>query len=288
MKLDVCYPVDWRGLEDFRYDFDDDGIPRVDYGRRLGLRYNPITTAQWGLFNLQRWKSRRDHAALEQALRCADRLACDCEPWKNDILGWIYDYGFDLYGPFPPWISAMAQGEAVSLLLRCHQLRPSRDYLDVCRGAVRAFFYDYEQGGVTAALSDGTPFFQEYPVHPPVHVLNGGLFALIGLYDYAAFFGDADAMSLAHRVVAGLDHHWMDWDLGYWTRYDLYRVVRPASAAYQELHARLFEAVGALFDDSILLNVAKRWRRQLKNPFFRGLQLAAKVREKALLAMERR
>ena len=120
-EINLKYPIDWSGLEDFAYDFDANGIPRVNYGPPIGLRYNAITTAQWGLFNLQLWADNGDEGARAQALRCADWLVNMCRPWKNDILAWIYDYGFDLYGPYPPWISGMAQGEAVSLLLRCRQ-----------------------------------------------------------------------------------------------------------------------------------------------------------------------
>ncbi|MDZ7370382.1 MAG: D-glucuronyl C5-epimerase family protein [candidate division KSB1 bacterium] len=287
-KLDLSYPVRWEGLENFSYDFDAEGIPRVQYGPPIGLRYNAITTAQWGLYNLQRWVEKGADAALQTALRCADWLVANCRPWKNEALAWIYEYGFPLYGPFPPWISAMAQGEAISLLLRCCSVNPKEDYLRVSRAAVRVFLYDYAEGGVAAPLADGTVFFQEYPVEPPVHVLNGGIFALLGVYDYAVFFDDQEMRALVHHVVDGLKRRWRDWDLGFWTRYDLYRIPRAASPMYQELHARLFDVLGDLFNEDEFKAAAKRWRRQLRNPAARLLRLGFKLQEKVRLAGARR
>jgi heparosan-N-sulfate-glucuronate 5-epimerase len=287
-ELNLKYPIDWSGLEDFAYDFDADGIPRVNYGHPIGLRYNAITTAQWGLFNLQKWADSGDESARAQALRCAEWLVYTCRPWKNDILAWIYDYGFDLYGPYPPWISGMAQGEAVSLLLRCHQLEHKNDFLRVSHGAARAFLYDYEEGGVTDRLNNGSIFFQEYPVEPSVHVLNGGIFAFFGVYDYAIFFNDAPMKDMARQFLDTLRRHWKKWDLGFWTRYDLFSVKRPASAMYQELHVRQFQALAEIFDDDLFLRVAERWRKQLKNPVARTLWAGAKLYEKLRLAAGRR
>lgn len=287
-EINLKYPIDWSGLEDFAYDFDADGIPRVNYGPPLGLRYNAITTSQWGLFNLQRWVTDQDPAARGQALRCADWLVTTCRPWKNDILAWIYDYGFDLYGPYPPWISGMAQGEAVSLLLRCHQLEPKDDFRRVSHGAIRAFFYDFEQGGVAAKLNDGLIFFQEYPVKPAAHVLNGGIFAFFGAYDYAVYFDDAPMMDLARRFLDTLRRYWAAWDIGYWTRYDLFSIKRAASPMYQELHVRQFQALAEMFEDDLFRQVAERWRRQLHSPICRARWAFFKLAEKLRLATRRR
>ena len=162
-KLPHSYYIDWTGLEEFDYGFDKVGLPRYDYGGDIGLKYNAITIAQWGLYNLQQWENGGKEANKQQAFRCADWLAQNAQSWKQDILAWIYDYGFDLYGPYPPWISGMAQGEAISLLLRCFQIQPQGDFIKISHGAIKAFDYSFEQGGITAELPDGSIFFQEYP-----------------------------------------------------------------------------------------------------------------------------
>ncbi len=281
--LDLLYHVDWSGLEEFDYKFDENGIPLVDYGNPIGLKYNAITTAQWGLFNLGTWQQEGDESAKLQAKRCADWLVSHAQPWKHESLAWIYEFGFDLYGPYPPWISGMAQGEAVSLLLRCYQLFQDDEYIRVSHLAIKPFYFSFEKGGVSDTLADGI-FFQEYPTNPPVHVLNGGIFALFGLYDYALYFEDKDARDLAYKCVETLERHWQDWDVGYWTRYDLYPFTRLASHMYQELHVRQFQALAHAFEKPMFADVANRWERQLRNPFNKSLWLGHKLYEKARLA----
>jgi hypothetical protein len=286
-ELKLSYYLNWHGLEDFAYDFDEQGIPRVQYAGAIGLKYNAITISQWGLHNLQLWENGGDENALAQALKCAEWLAEGCRPWRNDSLAWIYDFGFDLYGPHPPWISGMAQGEAISLLLRCYQIAQVEQYLDVCRRAVRVFHYPVEQGGVMSALND-LVFFQEYPLQNPVHVLNGGIFALWGVYDYAAFFRDQAAMMLTEQCLEALRRHWSLWDVGYWTRYDLYPLRRLASRMYQELHVRQFRALAELFAEPLFAQVADRWQEQLDSRLTLVRWAAAKGIEKIHLALRRR
>lgn len=284
--LDLRYYVDWSGLEDFDYNFDENGIPRVDYGQPIGLKYNAITISQWGLFNLQNFQQEGDESAKFRAQQCAEWLVDHAHPWDHDSLAWIYEFGFDLYGPYPPWISGMAQGEAVSLLLRCVQLFQENEYIRVAHSAIKPFYYSFKEGGVSHTLADGL-FFQEYPTNPPVHVLNGGIFALFGLYDYARYFEAETAMNLAQTCVDTLETHWRNWDVGYWTRYDLYPFVRLASPMYQELHVRQFRAVARLFDRPTFNDVANRWKRQLHHPLNKSLWFGHKLYEKTRLALRR-
>jgi heparosan-N-sulfate-glucuronate 5-epimerase len=278
--LPISYYIDWTGLENFDYDFDDAGLPRYDYGGDIGLKYNAITIAQWGLFNLQEWESQKSESYKEQALRCADWLVANAKPWKQGMLAWIYDYGFDLYGPYPPWISGMAQGEAVSLLLRCNQIEPREEFLNVARGAIKAFDFLFEEGGVAATLKDGSIFFQEYPTSPAVHVLNGGIFALLGVHDYATYFENDHYRAVTQQTVETLKHHWRDWDSGVWTLYDLYPLQRYASHMYHELHIRQFRALALLFKMDEFDIVADRWQRRQKGILNRVFWAAHKVYEK--------
>jgi len=287
-RLPISYYIDWTGLEDFNYDFDEAGLPRYDYGGDIGLKYNAITIAQWGLYNLQQWEKSGEEAKKQQAFRCADWLVENAKPWKQDMLAWVYDYGFDLYGPYPPWISGMGQGEAISLLLRCYQIEPREKLIDTAHGAIKAFDYSIEQDGVAAQLSDGSIFFQEYPTSPPVHVLNGGIFALLGVHDYAEFFENDHYRALTRQCLDTLKKHWRDWDAGFWTLYDLYPLRRYASKMYQELHIRQFRSLAKLFGIEEFNNVADRWQRMQKSVASKLMWPAHKLYEKIRLRRHKR
>ena len=100
------------------------------------------------------------------------------------------------------WPSAMAQGEGASLLTRLYLATGDERYAAAARRAVRAMALPSAEGGVQAQL-DGRPWPEEYPTDPPSFVLNGGIFALWGLYDVGAALRDADA---ARAFDAGRRH----------------------------------------------------------------------------------
>lgn len=283
--IPLSYYFDWQGLEDFRsYSFDANGIPRVHYGSRVGLRYNAITIAQYGLYRLQQYDVTADKADKQKALACAHWLTENASTWSPDSLCWIYDFDLPFYHLRAPWISAMAQGEAVSLLLRAFMLDDHRAFLDTAAGAVRAFLYPVTRGGVCDYLDDGSVIFQEYPTSPPAHVLNGHIFALLGIYDYARFFDDASFDELCRQGIASVEKHWRRWDTGYWTRYDLHPSRRLASRMYHELHIRQMKMLSELFGNTELNRVAGRWKRMQKSVLCGFRWLMVKSWEKVRLA----
>ena len=71
--------------------------------------------------------------------------------------------------------------------------RPARSAGPTPRGApCAAMRLPSGEGGVQARLGGG-PWPEEYPTDPPSYVLNGGIFALWGMYDVGAGLGDEDA-----------------------------------------------------------------------------------------------
>ena len=116
-----------------------------------------------------------------------------------------------------------------------------------------------------------------------MHVLNGGIFALLGVHDYAEFFEDEHYRAMVRRGLQTLKNHWRDWDAGLWTLYDLYPLRRYASKMYQELHIRQFRALAKLFSIEEFDAVADRWQRMQRSLTSRLVWPAHKVYEKIRL-----
>ncbi len=284
MSIDLYYPFNWRGIEDFKsYDYDEAGLPRVLYSHDLGLRYNPITIAQYGLYSLQQYVNNKKEIHLCRAFACAKWLTEHVQPWRSGILAWIYDYDLYFYGPKAPWISAMAQGEGVSLLLRCYLLQPQDLYLEVARGAIRALDFPVSEGGAVDYLPDGSRWFEEYPTQPPSHVFNGHVFALLGALDFADYFGTPDDWQRCDIGLRSIIKNWRRWDCGYWTRYDLHPTDRLASHAYQIIHIRCMRLLAQRTVRPIYAKVAARWQGMLRNPWCNVRWLFTKIKEKIRL-----
>lgn len=147
--------------------------------------YNPVTISQYGLQQFTYWIAKGDKAALHRAVLQANWLVSN----QNRTTGaWTYDYPFAVGGMGETlqagWISAMAQGQAMSLLARIFSVYPTKSAYRVT--ALRArwpFRYRVANGGVLADL-DGHPHYEEYPTRSaPTFALNGFQFCLVGLWD---------------------------------------------------------------------------------------------------------
>jgi heparosan-N-sulfate-glucuronate 5-epimerase len=279
IKIPNSYYIDLQGLEDFGYPRDSDGLPLVEYGEKTGNRYNPITISQYGFYLL----NRPQYHGI--AIKCADWLVDNLQLWQQDMHAWIYDFDLWFYGPRAPWISAMAQGEGISLLLRVFQLTGIEKYKETAKLAFTPFRYSVEENGVVDRIAGRSVFFEEYVTHPPSHVLNGHIFALLGVYDYWRFFNDDDAARLWQQGTNTIRQHWSRWDCGYWTWYDLYPVRRLASRMYHRLHIRLIKKLSELNEDAELSNLAGRWHHMLNHPVCVAKWLLSKTIEKIRISL---
>ncbi|MBN1541825.1 hypothetical protein JW992_06735 [candidate division KSB1 bacterium] len=251
---------DWTGLDAFDYPLDQRGIPLAFFNRRIGMRHNPITIAQYGLAHLQKWRNGGGQSDRQAAERCGEWLIDHLEPWAEGQFAWIYRYDLDFYGPRAPWISAMAQGEGIALLLRLYQAGSSKLCLETAKRAVTPFFYSVDEKGVVDRLSGGDILFEEYPTLPASHVLNGFVFALFGLDNYARFFKDDAAHALCRRAIGTLERNWQLWNAGFWSRYDLHPTRRLASPMYHELHIRQMQRLALLSRNPLFQRVALLWK----------------------------
>jgi heparosan-N-sulfate-glucuronate 5-epimerase len=190
----------------------------------------------------------------------------------------------------PPWISAMTQGEAVSLFLRAAPEDDSPE--ELFSAAASAVMPLLDPSTVVTQTPEG-PVLQEYPTSPPAHVLNGWIFGLWGLYDLSTMGqGDLIRADVAARAssafeggISALAARLPRYDTRGWSRYDLYPhpIVHVASPFYHRLHIEMLLATNELAPDHRLQEIAARWERSSRNP----VAHAAAVSRKAAFRMIR-
>jgi peptidoglycan/xylan/chitin deacetylase (PgdA/CDA1 family) len=202
-----------------------------------------VETTQWALGCFERFLAGDGEAWLEAAAG-AGRHLLDIQDADG---GWRHHWPMHTYHLEPPWVSAMAQGEAASLLVRLHVARGGEDLAEGARRALEPMYRALDDGGVRSVLA-GHPFLEEYPTRPPSHVLNGAIFALWGYYDVGVGLDDERARRgfeyCAAGIAAGIDRY----DTGRWSRYDLYphALANLASPAYHSLHIEQLRALELL------------------------------------------
>jgi len=78
----------------------------------------------------------------------------------------------------------MGQGQAISLLSRAFFHSGGNEmYLKTAHTALKPFKIPTKNGGVLSEFMNLYPWYDEYPTVPPIFILNGFMYSLIGLYD---------------------------------------------------------------------------------------------------------
>ena len=239
---------------------DESGAPLVSSHAAAGF-YNITIVAQYALALHDKMIADGRTADLERKLSAQlEVIVGNVEreaPWK----------GFFLHGwPNPkyrqlgvPWLSALAQGNAVSALLRSYQLQGDERLLDSAALAFDALDRPLSEGGTRVLDKCGHLWFEEYPMNPPSHVLNGFIFVLWGILDYARVTGARKAWDWWEAGVETLRAHIADFDCGYWSVYDL-ESRELASLYYQtNIHAPQLEVMYLLTGDAVFKRYAERW-----------------------------
>jgi len=223
----------------------------------------PATHLQWALGWWQRARL-GDPAAVETFTRSARRILELAEERGGGLL-WRYDVAVPKYGLASPWYSALAQGQAASVLVRAHQLTGESLYRGAALGAVSPLL---DEGTGLVVETEHGPVLQEAPTNPPSHILNGWILGLWGLRDVGAGLEEAHAAEAYNRGLACLRATIGQYDTGRWTRYSLYphRLVDLAKPIYHRFHIEQAEALFRLTGDTLFSEFARRWRSYDRAP----------------------
>lgn len=72
--------------------FDPKGIPMVNYRKKIGLQYNPVTVAQYSLAHLSLYMKTKDDKHKKIFLNGAEWFLMNVSDYKNDSLVWFYKF----------------------------------------------------------------------------------------------------------------------------------------------------------------------------------------------------
>ena len=247
---------------------DSDGIPKLNYHGSIGLQYNPIAIAQWGLGNFNLYKQGvRDHS-YRKFLLASDWLCAHLETNAHGVRVWQHHFDWEYRSRLrSPWHSGLAQGQGISLLVRAHAETGDQKYMDSAAAAFHSFTVSTERGGVMFADANGDLWIEEYIVSPPTHILNGFMWALWGVYDFYVATGSSDACELFAVGIKTLRTNLHCYDLGFWSLYEQSGTRLPmiASPFYHRLHITQLRVMHRMTGDAIFAQFADRWQRYARS-----------------------
>ncbi len=254
--------MSFREKADYSGPHDANGIPLLNYRGAIGLQYNPIAIAQWGLANYNRFCESSDADRFQKTLKSADWLAANLEQNSHGLWVWNHHFDWEYRETLKaPWYSGLAQGQGISLLLRARAQTGDDKYEQAAEQAFVSLTKPIAQGGVLFEDDEKNLWIEEYLVDPPTHILNGFMWALWGVFDFWLAHSDASAKQIFDRGVQTLLHNLERFDTGYWSLYEQSgtQVKMLASPFYHRLHVVQLRVMANLTGDGRFKDVADRW-----------------------------
>lgn len=279
------YYMTFTAKADYPGEYDESGIPLLNYRGRIGLQHNPIAIAQYGLGNYNLFRRTGASERRRKFLAVADWLVKNLE--RNPAGLWVWNHHFDWEYRTPlkaPWYSALAQGQGISGLVRAYQETGEEVYRDAAQRAFDPFLKRVEEGGVTYVDERGHPWFEEYIVTPPTHILNGFIWASWGVYDYFLATGEPIAWELFEQAVQTSATNLHRYDVGFWSLYEQSgtRLKMLASPFYHHLHIVQLQVLYRLTGKEIFRRYAARWEEYRRSRWKRTMALSYKCLFKLL------
>jgi heparosan-N-sulfate-glucuronate 5-epimerase len=256
------YYMPFSSKADYSGHHDSSGIPMLNYHGPIGLQYNPIAIAQWGLGNYNLYRQAQSPERLQKILAASDWLCAHLEQNAHGLWVWNHHFDWEYRTTLKsPWYSGLAQGQGMSLLVRAHAETGSAKYLNAANRAFQSFLVSTAEGGVSFTDERGDLWFEEYIVSPATHILNGFIWAMWGVRDFSLATGNSSAHDLFTRAVATLRTNLHRYDLGFWSLYEESGTRLPmlASGFYHRLHIVQLRVMHRLTGDKVFADYADRW-----------------------------
>jgi heparosan-N-sulfate-glucuronate 5-epimerase len=264
---------------------DVNGIPMLDYQGTIGLQYNPIAIAQWGLGNYNIWYETESQDHFNKFIKCANWLVENLEENSYGLKVWMHYFDFEYRDTLKaPWYSGLAQGQGISVLIRAYKETNNEKYKNAADQAFQVFNISTVDGGVNFKDANGNNWIEEYIVHPPTHILNGFIWGLWGVYDYAIQFNDKNAQDLFKDYNKTLIQELDNYDNGFWSLYEHSGtwLKMIASLFYHKLHIVQLRVMYHLTSVNKYSEVANNWTNYLNSTFNRKRALLQKAIFKVL------
>lgn len=266
------YYLNFQSKLNYPEKFDENSIP-IWRNKNEEYFHHPIVICQYalGVFEHLYQKNYQDDSLRSSFISLADWLKNNFVEINCGKVWYIY-YDIPLYRIKKPWYSALAQGEAVSVLVRAYYLTNDRSYLELAEDAIKPFFVEVKDGGLLNYFNS-IPIYEEYPSPiKTVGVLNGFMFSLLGLYDLILTTQSKNATKLFTTGIESLKKLLPFYDTGYWARYFIFDYPKNylASYTYINLMSEQLKALYYLTNEEIFLFYSTKWKEysgKLQNKF---------------------
>lgn len=255
--LDGKYYIESDSLFKEYITFDAQGVAARRYGN--ALFYNPAYVAWHGLCILNNYYDSRNGEHLKALQKQISWLKSNS--FADGRRGRVWHYEFDWREGSHilknPWISGMAQGLIISLLVRTYALTGDKDLLNMAAQAANVYKMSIEKGGIRLE-ENSFVYYEEYPVTGGIRILDGFIFAILGLYDLFEAAKNEEYLTMFKEGVNTLEENICYWDYRHrWSRYGRHRFL--CTPLYNRLNSQLLHVLYTISGRDVFLEYASAW-----------------------------
>lgn len=274
------YYLDFSSKIEYPGKFSENGVPLFYYQRNYHVEH-PTVIAQYafGLFEKLFESKFVNEDLMNKFLIQANWFE------KNQVdvkggKGWHINIDFHPdYRLSNPWISAMTQGEAISVLTRAFLITGDERFEKLANSAIGPFEHKVEEGGLVNYFNS-IPVYEECPTpHKPMAVLNGFIFSLYGLFDIFLLNKNTKAEKLFWMGIDSLKRLLPYFDINHWTNYYLFEYPKKyySSYTYHILVTEQLKAVYYITGEKLFLEYSEKWNKYSRSNFNKARALFSKL-----------
>lgn len=259
----------------------------------VGWIYHPVVIIQEALGQYNEYIETGDISYKAQFLNICDWLVDN----QENTGAYIYPYSVDIKPTYTlpiNFISGMAQGQALSVFARAFIISSDIKYLKAGKecldfmlrdgfdevSGTRRDLTDFARGFESLQKYNDNYLFEEYLTNPCFYVLNGDLFAIVGLYDWyktaTEDYGSMEAKKAFEGAVESITFLLPYYDFYGWSCYDLYWHTSGGlespffnnSYAHQ-CHIYLLDFLSQVSDDETISTYYQRFKMYSDDDFWR-------------------
>ena len=251
-----CYYGDFiKGIRAF--DRDESGAVRWLNHRGTGETiYNPNMIAEWALITHDRYLHLKSDIDLVDFKNQINWLVNNATEVDGNKVCWYYN--FDFGKEKAPWGSAISQGMAICALLRAYQFFKKKEYLDLSIKSFNMLNMSYEKGGFKFSDERWKLWYEEDNFQQ--HILNGHIYALLGVYDLYRVSKDEKYYESFIAGIETIKENIDVFDMGFNTKYDATSLY-PANNSYHYTHITQFKILFNITNDHFFKNYAVKFEK---------------------------
>jgi hypothetical protein len=259
-----AYPLSFsdRLITAHYVDFDTDGIPM--FPSKSGELVHFITgMCSYGFANWEMFLKTGIIEYAQKVVAVADYLIKSIEVVEESSM--LYDYESDTRNTTGV-ACAMNQGEAISVLVRAYSYTKNINYLISAEKLFVSFNITYGKTGVITKIEDSIWFLEGGK-----KILNGHIYALLGLYDLSKVSRDKKVEFMFYEGVKSVKNLLSQFDSGFWSWYWIDKPKYMASAMYHNLHICQLNILFNLTGDNDFKVFSLKFKHYAESPIYRIL-----------------